>query len=232
MPQQSGALLDPQKQRLSIPRVLKPEEVEQLLAACHGETPQAIRDRALYELVYSCGLRVSEATALTLDRVALGERVVRVMGKGSRERMVPIGERAVRDLKEYLAKGRPYLAGKRRVNWVFLARGGRRLSRGMVWKNLKRAAALAGLDSKVHTLRHSFATHLLQGGADLRSVQEMLGHADISTTQIYTHVSQELLKRTHEQFHPRGRSARPHEAPPTEEARPEDVPPTEEAGLP
>lgn len=198
-------LLDPQRLRQSMPRVLKAEEVERLLAACEGETPQAIRDRALYELVYSCGLRVSEATGLTLGRVALGERMVRVLGKGSRERMVPVGEQAVRRLKEYLSQARPSLAGRRRVDWLFLARGGRRLSRGMVWKNLRRAALRAGLDAKVHTLRHSFATHLLQGGADLRSVQEMLGHADIATTQIYTHVSQEVLRRTHEEFHPRGR---------------------------
>ncbi len=142
-----------------------------------------------------------------MDRVSLPQKVIRVMGKGSRERLVPLGERARSELSTYLAKIRPGLMKGKAVDWLFLGRGGRKLSRKTVWKTFARLAARAGLStSKVHALRHSFATHLLQGGADLRSVQEMLGHADIGTTQIYTHVSQDELKRTHENFHPRGGS--------------------------
>jgi integrase/recombinase XerD len=126
------------------------------------------------------------------------------MGKGARERLVPVGERAKRELEKYLAGSRPHLAGRSPSSVLFLGRGGRMLSRKTVWKIFKRLALQVGLEGKVHSLRHSFATHLLQGGADLRSVQELLGHADIGTTQIYTHVSQEVLKRTHEEFHPRG----------------------------
>jgi integrase/recombinase XerD len=181
--------------------------VDRLLAACPPGVPLAQRDKALFELIYSCGLRVSEAVELTVDRVSLAQKVVRVMGKGSRERLVPLGERARSELSVYLAKIRPGLMKGKAVNWLFLGRGGRKLSRKTVWKTFARLAARAGLStSKVHALRHSFATHLLQGGADLRSVQEMLGHADIGTTQIYTHVSQDVLKRTHENFHPRGGS--------------------------
>jgi integrase/recombinase XerD len=200
-------LLDTPRAAMRIPRFLQPEEVDQLLAACGPGSPLAQRDKALFELIYSCGLRVSEAIELTVDRVSLAQKVVRVMGKGARERLVPLGERARAELSTYLAKVRPVLMKGRAVNWLFLGRGGRKLSRKTVWKTFARLAAQAGLStSKVHALRHSFATHLLQGGADLRSVQEMLGHADIGTTQIYTHVSQEVLKRTHESFHPRGGS--------------------------
>ncbi|HTP58067.1 MAG TPA: tyrosine-type recombinase/integrase, partial [Spirochaetia bacterium] len=160
---------------------------------------------ALFELIYSCGLRVTEAIDLTIDRVSLPQKVVRVMGKGSRERLVPLGERARAELSAYLSRVRPRLMKGKAVSWLFLGRGGRKLSRKTVWKAFSRLAARAGIStSKVHSLRHSFATHLLQGGADLRSVQEMLGHADIGTTQIYTHVSQEVLKQTHREFHPRG----------------------------
>lgn len=192
---------------MRIPRYLKTEEIERLLDACDPGQPLGIRDRAIFELIYSCGLRVSEAVGLTVARISLHERAVRVMGKGARERMVPLGERARKDLGEYLSSVRPSLLGRSSVDELFLGRGGKKLSRKTVWKIFKRLAASAGLEAKVHTLRHSFATHLLQGGADLRSVQELLGHADIGTTQIYTHVSQEVLKRTHAEFHPRGTSA-------------------------
>jgi integrase/recombinase XerD len=192
---------------MRIPRYLASEEIDALLAACDAATPLGIRDRALFELIYSCGLRVTEAVRLTVERVSLEEGVVRVLGKGSRERMVPLGERAKRELRLYLAEARSAMAGRTPASTLFLGRGGRMLSRKTVWKIFKRLALQAGLEGKVHSLRHSFATHLLQGGADLRSVQELLGHVDIGTTQIYTHVSQEVLKRTHEEFHPRGGSS-------------------------
>lgn len=208
-------LLDTPRAAMRIPRFLQPEEVDLLLAACPPETPLAQRDKTLFELIYSCGLRVSEAIDLTVDRVSLAQKVVRVMGKGSRERLVPLGERARKELAGYLGAVRPGLVrAAAPANWLFLGRGGRKLSRKTVWKAFARLAARAGLStSKVHALRHSFATHLLQGGADLRSVQEMLGHADIGTTQIYTHVSQDVLKKTHQEFHPRGGSAEQRDSP-------------------
>ncbi len=172
-------LVESPRGELRIPRYLKTEEIDALLDACDPTEPLGIRDRALFELIYSCGLRVSEAICLTLDRVSLSESALRVLGKGSRERMVPIGERARSAVTLYLAESRPVLAGRRPVNTLFLGRGGRALSRKTIWKIFKRLALRAGLEGKVHTLRHSFATHLLQGGADLRSVQELLGHADI-----------------------------------------------------
>jgi integrase/recombinase XerD len=192
-----------------IPRVLAQEEVDRLLSVRDPRNPLCLRDGAVFELIYSCGLRASEAVDLTLERISLGEGVIRVMGKGSRERIVPLGEKARERLRAYLAEARPALArGRKPVNHVFLGRGGKKLSRKGLWKNFKKLALAAGLQGKVHTLRHSFATHMLEGGADLRSVQELLGHSDISTTQIYTHVSQETLKRLHEEMHPRGRATR------------------------
>jgi len=197
-------LVDAPRLSFKLPDFLKEEEIDLLLGACDPAAPLGIRDRALFELIYSCGLRVTEAVQLTVDRVSLEESAVRVLGKGSRERMVPLGDRARRQLQVYLAEVRPVLAGPRAPAALFLGRTGRKLSRKTVWRTFKRLAAMAGIEGKVHSLRHSFATHLLQGGADLRSVQELLGHADIGTTQIYTHVSQDVLKRTHEEFHPRG----------------------------
>jgi integrase/recombinase XerD len=197
-------LVDAPRVAMRIPRYLAAEEIDALLDACDDTEALGIRDRALFELIYSCGLRVTEAVRLTVDRVSLAESAVRVLGKGARERLVPVGERAKRELEKYLAESRPQLAGRSPSSVLFLGRGGRMLSRKTVWKIFKRLALQAGFEGKVHSLRHSFATHLLQGGADLRSVQELLGHADIGTTQIYTHVSQEVLKRTHEEFHPRG----------------------------
>ena len=197
-------LVDAPRVAMRIPRYLAAEQIDALLDACDPSQPLGIRDRALFELVYSCGLRVTEAARLTVDRVSLKEGAVRVLGKGSRERLVPLGERARKELSKYLADARPGLAGRASTSVLFLGRSGRMLSRKTIWKIFKRLALQAGLEGKVHSLRHSFATHLLQGGADLRSVQELLGHVDIGTTQIYTHVSQEELKRTHEEFHPRG----------------------------
>ena len=198
-------LLDSPRVPMRIPRCLDVGDVDRLLACCDTADPVGLRDAALFELVYSCGLRASEAVDLTLERLSLAEGILRVMGKGSRERLVPFGARAVRVLERYLAEARPRLArATRPTNALFLGRLGRKLSRKTVWRSFKRLAALAGLEGKVHTLRHSFATHLLSGGADLRSVQELLGHADISTTQIYTHVSQDALRRVHATLHPRG----------------------------
>jgi integrase/recombinase XerD len=197
----------PRRER-RIPRVLGSEEVDRLLAA--GGTvgdPVSMRDAALFELIYSCGLRASEAVDLTVDRVSLAEGIVRVMGKGSKERLVPLGGRAREQLGLYLSASRPALAARSRPgNFLFLSRRGRKLSRKGLWKRFTALARTAGLESTVHTLRHSFATHLLQGGADLRSVQELLGHSDIATTQIYTHVERDTLRRMHEEFHPRGGS--------------------------
>jgi len=187
-----------------IPGVLKVTEVEKILAAIDTGGPLGLRDRALFELIYSCGLRISEAVELTLDRVFLKERLIRVQGKGDKERLVPMGEHARNWLRRYLDEARPQLA-RRPVASLFLNRRGDGLSRKGMWKRFREIAAAAGVDAKVHTLRHSFATHLLEGGADLRAVQELLGHADISTTQIYTHVDSEELKTYHADYHPRGR---------------------------
>jgi integrase/recombinase XerD len=189
-----------------IPRFLTTEEVDRLLTVgASGVAVLDIRNAAVFELIYSSGLRASEAVDLTMERISLDEGIVRVMGKGSRERLVPLGERAKERLRLYLEEARPVLArGRKPQNYVFLGRGGKKLSRKGLWKNFKKLAAKAGLKAKVHTLRHSFATHMLSGGADLRSVQELLGHADITTTQIYTHVSRDALRRLHEEKHPRG----------------------------
>jgi integrase/recombinase XerD len=199
-------LVDGTRVTMRIPRYLPAEDIDRLLDACDPSQVLGIRDRALFETIYSCGLRVTEAVRMTVDCVSLREGAIRVLGKGGRERMVPLGNRARKEIEHYLADARPALAGRRPVNALFLGKGGRMLSRKTVWKNFKRLAERSGVEGKVHTLRHSFATHLLEGGADLRSVQELLGHADIGTTQIYTHVSQEVLKRTHAEFHPRGDS--------------------------
>ncbi len=197
--------LESPRAKMRIPRCLASAEIDRLLACCDLSDPVGLRDAALFELVYSCGLRASEAVDLTADRVSLEEGIVRVMGKGSRERLVPMGGRAKLAVARYLAEARPALArAARPSDALFLGRLGRKLSRKTVWRAFKRLAALAGLEAKVHTLRHSFATHLLSGGADLRSVQELLGHADIATTQIYTHVSQDALRRVHNTLHPRG----------------------------
>ncbi len=149
---------------MRIPRYLTAEEIDALLDACDAATHLGVRDRALFELIYSCGLRVTEAVRLTVERVSLEQGVVRVLGKGSRERMVPLGERAKRELRRYLAESRPALAGRTPVeHGLFLGRGGRMLSRKTVWKIFKRLALQAGLEGKVHSLRHSFATHLFRG---------------------------------------------------------------------
>ncbi len=189
----------------ALPEVLTLEEVELILNAIPTETLLGKRDRALFELIYSCGLRVSEAGGLELENLFLEEGMIQVFGKGAKERWVPLGPEGEGYLREYLENGRPWLLRPGvMTNKVFLNNRGRGLSRKGMWRNFKIIAAQVGVEGKIHTLRHSFATHLLQGGADLRSVQEMLGHADIGTTQIYTHLSREDLQRAHGEFHPRG----------------------------
>jgi integrase/recombinase XerD len=196
-------VLEGPRLRQKIPRVFSVDQVERLFSAIDTSDPLGLRDRSLFELVYSCGLRVSEAVDLTMDRVFLSEAVLRITGKGDKERLVPVGEVAERWLKRYMREARPRLMGHRRQEHVFLSRRGTGLSRKGMWKRFKEIADAAGVDGKIHTLRHSFATHLLAGGADLRSVQELLGHSDIGTTQIYTHVGGDELRDHHRRFHPR-----------------------------
>lgn len=186
-----------------LPGVLSVEQVDGLLAHIDLTTPGGIRDRALFELIYSCGLRISEAVELELHHLYLDEGLVRVVGKGDRERLVPLGDEATRWIRRYLEAARPRLVRGAAERAVFLNRLGRRLSRKGMWKRFHELTCIAGIDAKVHTLRHSFATHLLEGGADLRAVQELLGHADIGTTQIYTHIDTEDLREYHHRYHPR-----------------------------
>ena len=188
-----------------LPEVLTGEDIEQIMKQVKPEKPLGLRDRAMLELLYATGLRVSELVHLSVHDVNLEVGYLRTKGKGSKERIVPIGRAAVRALKEYLRDSGHALARKSEGQALFLGRRGRGITRQGFWKLLRRYAAVSGIRKKItpHTLRHSFATHLLEGGADLRSVQSMLGHADIATTQIYTHVSREHLKRLHQKYHPR-----------------------------
>jgi integrase/recombinase XerD len=163
-----------------------------------------MRDRALFELIYSCGLRISEAAGLTFDRLYLKERLLRVLGKRKKERIVPFGDEARRWLLRYLEEARPHFEKGRRSELVFLNQEGKGISRKGIWKRFSGIRAVSGVEAKVHTFRHSFATHLLAGGADLRTVQELLGHSDISTTQIYTHIDEESLQGYHKEYFSRG----------------------------
>jgi integrase/recombinase XerD len=199
-----GVHLELPRSSRKIPEVFSLEQVERILGTIKTDTPAGIRDRFLFELIYSCGLRVSEAVSLTLDKIYPKESLLRVFGKGSKERLVPMGERAVLWMRRYLDEARPALLKGNKERALFINRSGRRLSRKGMWKRFKQINALAGVDGKIHTLRHSFATHLLAGGADLRAVQTLLGHADIGTTQIYTHVDESQLHKQHRRFHPRG----------------------------
>jgi len=197
--------LDPLRVGRRLPRALPLADVERLLAQTLGEKPLALRDRALLELAYASGLRASELVGLDLESVDLEGRLVVVLGKGSKQRLVPFGGAAARALTRYLEAGRPGLARDRGEAALFVNRFGRRLSRMGFWKVLAGYARAAGLGGRVspHVLRHSFATHLLAGGADLRVVQELLGHASVTTTQIYTEVDREQLREVHRHFHPR-----------------------------
>ena len=189
------AQLHAPRQDRKLPEVLSREEVATLLEQPKGQEPAALRDRALLEIMYACGLRASEATALEVADVDLESGILRARGKGSKERLVPVGSTAGRALEAYLRRGRPQLAGDRLQPCLFLNHRGNGLTRQGLYKIVQRHARSAGLASKMspHTLRHTFATHLLAGGCDLRSLQEMLGHADIATTQLYTHVTADRL---------------------------------------
>ncbi len=196
--------IDTPRFKRHFPQVLSVEEVDRLLSVIDIATPAGLRDRALYELIYSCGLRVSEAVELELNNIFISEGVVIVHGKGEKERLVPLGDLAIYWLKEYLDKSRPLLASVYPGNSLFLNSRGEKLTRKGMWKNFKKHCSFAHVEGKLHTLRHSFATHLLVGGADLRSVQELLGHSDIGTTQIYTHLSSNELEKAFNKYHPEG----------------------------
>jgi integrase/recombinase XerD len=189
-----------------LPKALSEVEVERLLQAPNLEAPLELRDRTMLELLYACGLRVSELTSLQMVQLSMNQGVVRVFGKGSKERLVPVGEEALRWLQRYLAGPRGELLGGLPSNVVFPSRRGTQMTRQTFWYRIKIYAERAEIRKHLspHTLRHAFATHLLNHGADLRVVQMLLGHSDLSTTQIYTHVAQQRMQELHEQHHPRG----------------------------
>jgi integrase/recombinase XerD len=200
----TAALSAPRRAK-KLPQVLNYSEVQKLLAAPRGDEPTALRDRALLEVMYACGLRASETIGLELGDVDLHEGFLRARGKGNKERLVPLGRKAIAAISVYLRSARPKLVGERHEARLFVNFRGGQLSRQGLYKIVQRNAREAGLAGQLspHTLRHSFATHLLAGGCDLRAVQEMLGHADISTTQMYTHLSGEHLKDAYFKAHPR-----------------------------
>jgi integrase/recombinase XerD len=205
-----AADLDLPRRRSRLPRTLSSAEVERLIAAANGTTPRSLRDRALVELLYGAGLRVSEAVGLERGSIDLENQLVRCIGKGDKERIVPLGREAADALRRYEARGRPYLDRRHRPELFLNAQGGA-LTRAGAFLILRKLAEKAGLDAQrvhPHILRHSFATHLLEGGADLRSVQEMLGHADLGTTELYTHVSDRRRRDTYFSAHPHARRRR------------------------
>jgi integrase/recombinase XerD len=189
-----------------LPDSLSEEEIETLLDAPAVGEALGMRDRAMLEILYACGLRVSELVNLTMEQVDLTQGVVRLMGKGSKERLVPLGEEAVDWLQRYIAQSRPELAAGESARALFITRRGKAMTRQAFWYRLRHYAVISGINKTLspHTLRHAFATHLLNHGADLRVVQMLLGHSDLSTTQIYTHVARERLKELHARHHPRG----------------------------
>jgi len=199
-------LVDTPKTWKRVPDVLSQVEVDAMIKAAQGRDWQSVRDQAILELFYASGLRVSELVGLRVDSVNFDVGFVRCIGKGSKERLIPIGSQAKDAIQRYLQGARPKILKARQTDALFVSRLGKKLSRQSIWKLIKFYARKANIKKtiKPHTLRHTFATHLLEHGADLRSVQEMLGHSDISTTQIYTHVDKERLRAVHKQFHPRG----------------------------
>ena len=207
IPDNITSVMDSPKLGRILPEFITAVEVDALMNVWSLEDRDflAIRNRAILELMYACGLRVSEVAALNVSSVNLDDRVIRVVGKGSKERIVPVGHLALRALGRYLKEARPYLLKSPDEPTLFLSRLGRRLDRERIWGIIKETARLAGINKNVHphTLRHSFASHLLENGADLRVIQEMLGHADIATTQIYTHIDQRRLLEVQRKFHPR-----------------------------
>jgi len=200
------AQIDMPKVGRSLPRSLTEEEVEALLAAPSVSDPLGHRDRTMLEVLYATGLRVSELVSLKLASVSLNQGVLRIVGKGNRERLIPLGEEAVQWLHQFLQGPRVEILLERQTDYLFPTRRGDRMTRQAFWHIIKRHARIAGVQKELspHTLRHAFATHLLNHGADLRVVQMLLGHSDLSTTQIYTHVARERLKEVHQQHHPRG----------------------------
>ncbi|MCE9530925.1 MAG: site-specific tyrosine recombinase XerD [Planctomycetes bacterium] len=188
-----------------IPQVLSPSAVDRLIAAPQAGDRFHLRDRAILETLYATGCRASEVVGLKLQDLYLDSKFCKCLGKGNKQRIVPLGRSAINALNAYLGESRPNLTTDPAAIWVFVSRGGRQLSREMLWVLVKKYVVRAGLPSKIspHSLRHSFATHLLSGGADLRTVQELLGHSSIGTTQIYTHVDRDRLKSLHKKFHPR-----------------------------
>ena len=199
-----------------LPETLNEMQAEKLLESISTDQPLGLRDKAMVELLYACGLRISELAGARLENLHLEERTIRVTGKGNKTRMIPVGRKACDAIAEYLAKERPGMVKKRTGSEIFLSVRGTKLTTVRIWQIIKRIARHAGLEANVypHLLRHSFATHLLSNGADLRIIQELLGHADVSTTQIYTHVDQQRLKAVHHRFHPRARlPAAPRPAP-------------------
>jgi integrase/recombinase XerD len=199
-----AGILESPKSRIYLPDVMDKNKIEELLNTIDKESPLGLRDRALIELIYSAGLRISEIAGLNLKDIDIEGGFARVTGKGNKERLVLFGKEAAVQLKQYLQEVRPKLSGKvNKSNAFFISRNGRRLSRKSIWKNYVKYAVLAGTSSRLHTLRHSFATSMLEGGADLRTVQELLGHADLSTTQIYAHVDVSLLRKNHRRFLPK-----------------------------
>jgi integrase/recombinase XerD len=198
-------LVDTPKLWMRIPSVLTQKEIESMIASASGKKAQQVRDQAILEIFYASGLRVSELADLKTTSINFEVGFVRAVGKGSKERIIPLGMKAREAIQRYLLKARPQLLKKQTNDVLFLSRLGKKISRQSLWSVIKFYARKANIKKtiKPHTLRHTFATHLLEHGADLRSVQEMLGHSDISTTQIYTHVDKERLKSVHKQFHPR-----------------------------
>ncbi len=199
--------LDIPKLPQHLPETLSEEEVDQLLGVNFPETPLGLRDHAIIELLYSSGLRASEMVNIRLENYLPTEKFIRVIGKGNKERLVPVGTKAAEAIDHYLDQGRPRLVGPRTGGEIFLGQHGRKLTTARLWQIVKDIFQLSGLQKNVypHALRHSFATHLLSHGADLRAIQEMLGHASLATTQIYTHVDQIRLRQIHQQFHPRAK---------------------------
>jgi len=199
-------LIDLPKSGLKLPDVLSVDEIKAMLNAPDIASSKGLRDAAMLELLYAAGLRVSELIHVKIQDVNLEVGFVRTLGKGSKERVVPIGTYAKQRISDYLANARPLLLKHHTSHYLFVAHAGRPMTRQAFWKLIKKYSVVAGIEKEIkpHSFRHSFASHLLEGGADLRSVQMMLGHVDISTTQIYTHVARDHLKRLHEKFHPRG----------------------------
>lgn len=201
-----SALLISPKLPQRLPKDLSEEQVEALLTAQNTDDPLELRDKAMLELLYASGLRVTELVSLTMENISLRQGVVRVFGKGGKERLVPIGETAIEWVEKFIKQGRPTLLGEQTSDVVFPSRRSQMMTRQTFWHRIKHYAVIAGIDVEKlspHVLRHAFATHLLNHGADLRVVQMLLGHSDLSTTQIYTHVATERLKQIHQEHHPR-----------------------------